>query len=175
MKKVLIAVLVFALLLLSAGCQSAFGKQYTEESRAKIPPEDALSAALEEASLTGQEITDLDVELDRDKSGTHYDVDFEKDGKEYAYEIHAETGEILNQQTPKTTTATGQITRQQAIDIALAHAGLTTDQIRDLDAEKDKERGVWLYEVDFEQGAYEYEYEIHTETGEILKAEKELD
>jgi len=31
------------------------------------------------------------------------------------------------------------------------------------------------YEVDFEAGAYEYEYEIHAETGEILKSEKERD
>ena len=34
---------------------------------------------------------------------------------------------------------------------------------------------MWLYEVDFEADGYEYEYEIHAETGEIITWDKEWD
>lgn len=179
MKKLLAIAVVFALLLpVIAGCQSAYAAANTP-----VTPEQALDIALQDADMNTQDVRHLEIEPDRDRGETHYDVDFEKDGKEYDYEIHAETGEILNKETPTPVvtpepvpeTTPGPMTRQEAIAIALAHAGLTSDQVRDLDAELDKERGVVYYEVDFESGAYEYEYEIHAETGAILKSEKERD
>jgi len=200
MKKQIALVLVFALLLpLFAGCQSVLAAQHTptpESAPATEPSsitrDEALEIALSDAGLTRQEIYDLEVEPDRDKGDLHYDVDFEKDGKDYDYEIHAETGEILKKEEPVTTPVTPtpttptptkpadtetakRLTKEEALNIALTHAGLTKEQIRDPDVELDKERGVVHYEVDFEAGAYEYEYEIHAETGEILKSEKERD
>ena len=41
--------------------------------------------------------------------------------------------------------------------------------------ELDKEKGKTVYEVDFEVGSYEYEYEIDAYSGEIVKHEKEYD
>ena len=32
-----------------------------------------------------------------------------------------------------------------------------------------------VYEVEFESGAYDYEYDIDAKTGKILKSKKELD
>lgn len=165
MKKQFALILVFALLLpVLAGCQSAFAATNTT-----VPPEEALDIALQDAQLNKEEVHDLEIE--REKG--HIEVEFEKDGKEYDYKIDAETGEILNEKPVQTPAQ--RLTREEAIAIALAHAGLTKEQVRDLDAELDKERGVLHYEVDFEAGGFEYEYEIHTETGKILKSEKERD
>ena len=204
MKKQLAVILAFALLLpLFAGCQSAIAAQETT-IQSLISREEALNIALADAGLTAQEIYDLEIDLEKDRGAWHYDVDFEKNGRDYDYEIHAETGEILRKdipaQTPAATPApdttpvnppaasetpeipgtepvapTQRLSREEARNIALTHAGLTADQVRDLDTELDKERGVWLYEVDFEADGYEYEYEIHAETGEILRSEKEWD
>ncbi|MBQ7084759.1 MAG: PepSY domain-containing protein, partial [Anaerotignum sp.] len=70
---------------------------------------------------------------------------------------------------------TNEITAEKAKEIALNHAGVKASEVRDLDIEKDCDDGIVKYEIDFESGRMEYEYEIHAETGKILKAEKEYD
>lgn len=62
-----------------------------------------------------------------------------------------------------------------AIDIALKHAGKKRDQVRDLKCELDREKGVMVYEVEFEAGLFDYEYDIEASTGKILKSKKEFD
>lgn len=65
------------------------------------------------------------------------------------------------------------ITKEEAIAIALKDAGFTADQVTRIRAEFDYDDGTPEYEVDFHQGAYEYDYEIHAETGVILQ--KDID
>ena len=65
------------------------------------------------------------------------------------------------------------ITEAEAKNIALKHAGVSADKIRDYDIEKDMEGGVLYYEIDFESGGYEYDYLIRVEDGKILRNEKE--
>ena len=67
------------------------------------------------------------------------------------------------------------ITKDEAIAIALKDAGLTKDQVRGLRAEFDYDDGRPEYDVDFRHGSYEYDYEIHAETGKILSRDKERD
>ena len=63
----------------------------------------------------------------------------------------------------------------RAKQIALEHAGVDADKARFDGVELDKEKGKTVYEVDFEVGSYEYEYEIDAYSGEIVKHEKEYD
>ena len=77
-----------------------------------------------------------------------------------------------NATQPAISTATVKITKEEAVEIALKNAGFTKDQIRDLEAELDKEDGSFHYDVEFEHNDKDYEYKIHAETGKILKAEK---
>jgi uncharacterized membrane protein YkoI len=66
-----------------------------------------------------------------------------------------------------------QLTSQQAQSIALDHAGLKSDQVTRLRSEKDRDDGVWIFDVEFRHGGFEYEYEIHAQTGKILSFEKD--
>lgn len=153
----------------------------------KITRDDALKIALEDAGLKQDQIHDLEVELDNDGGALHYDVDFEVNDKDYDYEIDAESGKILKKQTPKKETSPAssssssssssskRISRTEARDIALKHAGLTTSQVRDLEAELDNDGGKTHYDVDFDADGYEYDYEIDAESGKILKSRKEKD
>lgn len=67
------------------------------------------------------------------------------------------------------------IGKEAAIDVALKHAGKQRDQVRDLKCELDREKGVMVYEVEFEAGLFDYEYDIEASTGKILKSKKEFD
>lgn len=64
----------------------------------------------------------------------------------------------------------GRLTRQEAQDIALAHAKLTRGQVSRMETEYDPETSRPHYEVEFHQGQREYHYEIDARTGEILES-----
>lgn len=78
-------------------------------------------------------------------------------------------------QTYAPTVPETKLTRDEAISIALKNAGLTREEIQDLDVELDRDDGVLHYDVDFEAGGYDYEYEIHATSGKILRSQKERD
>ena len=67
------------------------------------------------------------------------------------------------------------IGRDAAIDIALQDAGLTRDQVYELEADADLDERTPRYEVDFQSGGMEYSYKIDAATGEILARESEWD
>jgi uncharacterized membrane protein YkoI len=67
------------------------------------------------------------------------------------------------------------IGKDAAINIALAHAGLERSKVRDLKCELDRENGIMVYEVEFESGQFDYEYDIDAAIGKILKSKKEID
>ena len=66
-----------------------------------------------------------------------------------------------------------QISSAEAQAIALNHAGLTADQVSYLRAEFDIDDQIHQYEIKFQAGHWEYEYEIHSETGKIMSFDKD--
>lgn len=74
---------------------------------------------------------------------------------------------------PASNTGGDLITAEEAQNIALEHAGFSADQVTGLRAEYDLDDGVPVYEVDFRQDRWEYEYEIHAETGEIRSYDRD--
>ena len=90
-KKAILTVLVLALVISACGC--AFG------GSKKIGKNAALQAALEDAGLTPDEVTDIDIEYEKTLSSAWYEVDFESGRTDYEYRIHAYTGEILSSAT----------------------------------------------------------------------------
>ena len=88
------------------------------------------------------------------------------------------TGTVPSDGTSATVSADGTsaaISRDRAIELALDNAGLTADEVRDLEAELDRERSGIYWEVDFEAGGYEYSYDIDSATGEIVRVDREFD
>lgn len=67
------------------------------------------------------------------------------------------------------------ITAADARDAALKHAGLDESQVRDIDVDLDRDNGKLIYEVDFNSGNTEYDYDVNAETGEIISASKSND
>ena len=76
--------------------------------------------------------------------------------------------------TPSGSPQTGTLlTPEEALQTALSHAGFTADQVRHLHTEYETDDRVPHYDVSFREGPWEYEYEIHAATGEILSFEKD--
>ena len=60
------------------------------------------------------------------------------------------------------------IGKEAALQTALTDAGLTAEQVIDVDVETERDlRSLW-YEIDFECGGTEYTYKVDAYSGEIL-------
>ena len=72
--------------------------------------------------------------------------------------------------------AGGIITAEEALESALKHVKLRRDQVDFIDEiELDYEHGTQVYEVSFNKGGFEFEFDINAENGRILKFKKERD
>lgn len=157
-------------------------------SQGAISEARAKEIALNHAGVSANDIRGYESKLDRDDGATVYEVEFKAGGYAYDYKVHAVTGAVLKSekewdddhaytQAGQSGTAanTGTISEVRAKEIALAHAGVSAGEISKYKAELDTDDGLTVYEVEFKSGGYEYEYEIHAATGEILKCDKEWD
>src|SRR5699024_12820759 len=100
------------------------------------------------------------------------------------YDIHSVSGGILksdhemkyyksNQKPAANKSA--QISKEEAIDIAVNHAGVTRAQVTFDDVELDEEDGHLIWEIEFDSGNWEFEYDIDALTKDILDFEKDYD
>ena len=170
----------------------------TASERAYIGEAEAKRIALAHAGVNEGDIYDYEFEMDYEHGAMIYELEFDCAGCEYEYDINAKTGEIIKFEAdrrgsvspspapdaatapastptpssppkPAANAESGYIGESKAKQIALAHAGVSEGSIREFECELDREDGIMVYEIDFECGNYEYEYEINAATGEIVK------
>ena len=72
-------------------------------------------------------------------------------------------------------TDTRYLSKEEAKNIALSDAGLSEKEVTRLRVKFDFDDGVAEYEVNFRHGGYEYDYDLHAETGRIRSREKDLE
>ena len=65
------------------------------------------------------------------------------------------------------------VTKEQAEQIALDHLGLSKNQATRLHTEYEIDNGTGHYDVQFRSGDWDYEFEIHAETGKILSCDRD--
>ena len=149
--------------------------------------------ALKDAKINEKDAKDLEVDLDYENGKMIYEVEFEVANIDYDYEIDAISGKIikvkkegeknkpqtdLNSSKPSNASSNkidAIIAPEDALKIALSHAGFSSTKAADVDVEFDKEGGNYHYDVDFKCDGYEYEYEIDALNGKVIKSDKELD
>ena len=67
------------------------------------------------------------------------------------------------------------IEEAKAKEIAFADAGVSEADVYDLEVKVDTDEAVIHYDVDFKANGMEYDYDLDPYTGEILKADSEID
>lgn len=65
------------------------------------------------------------------------------------------------------------ISAEKAKEIALERAGVKASSVKYIKVTKDKDDGVYIYEVEFETASYEYDVDIRVSDGKILDYEKD--
>ena len=148
-----------------------------------ISLEKAKEIALSHAGLSSDQVTFVQANKDFDDGIEKYDIEFNCNGKEYDYEINASNGQIIkydydneynntstnnktNNQSNINTTAN--ISTEKAKEIALSHAGLSSNQVTFEKTELDFDNGIEKYEVEFYYNNREYSYDIDANNGNVL-------
>ena len=188
----LAAVLILALALAGCAPQTAQAEY--------IGIDAAKTIALEAAGVSESAAVFSTAGLDRQNGTDYYAVDFTANGRTYAYDIDAVTGVIIDssegQSQPaqaadggasaessadgtnssanasQSTDGSAAITEDQAREIALADAGLTTEEVTFLKTQLDRDDGRLVYDVEFYTADYtEYDYEIDAADGTVLSSD----
>ena len=147
----------------------AASSSYIGEAKAK-------EIALQHAGLSSAQASFLRTHLDWEDGRPVYEVEFYSGNTEYDYEIDAQTGtirsydfDIENYVIPSTGCSTeGLIGESRAKEIALQHAGLSSNQVTFILAKLDWDDGRRVYDVEFYSGNKEYDYEIDATSGAVL-------
>ena len=170
---------------------------------AYIGVEAAKSAAFAHAGLDAAQVTMGEVDFDYEDGRMVYEIEFYASGAEYEYDIDASTGAVVkfSQEGGRTQTsssagsggASGNVSsgagsgtaqsgaggtatdigREAALAAALNHAGVSRDQVYDLEVQRDRDDGRLEYEIEFKTGGWEYEYTISAADGAILDYERD--
>lgn len=147
-----------------------------------IGKEKVKSIAFEHAKVNENQVSGLWIEMDKDDGQVIYDVEFYVGNKEYNYEISATSGKIVDSEVeydddvviskPSTTTqpSTTTISKDKAKSLVLSDANVNASEITEYEIELDDGK----YEISFNVGKNEYDYEISTD-GKILKKEVDQD
>lgn len=173
-----------------ASGQGAQLPESTVAAATTLTEAEAIAAALDHASLTEAEVTDIRAHVEPDDRRPHWEVHWRSGDWVYDFDIDPETGAILEwdrdhepvRKTEKTPTESPaptetiparELTWEEAQAIALDHAGYTADQVTGLRTHRDKDDRTPTYDIEFRVGRTEYEYEIHAENGRILDFDRD--
>ena len=170
---------------------------------AYIGVEAAKSAAFAHAGLDAAQVTMGEVDFDYEDGRMVYELEFYASGAEYEYDIDASTGAVVkfSQEGGRTQTsssagsggASGNVSsgagsgtaqsgaggtatdigREDALAAALNHAGISQDQVYDLEVKREYDDGRLEYEIEFKTGGWEYEYTISAADSAILDYERD--
>ncbi len=69
--------------------------------------------------------------------------------------------------------ASGELTGEDALDLAIAHAKVDPSAVKKTKIEQDMKRGVPVYEIDFDMDYGEYDYKITVADGTVLDVDYE--
>ena len=146
----------------------------------------ALQAALEAAGVSESDASRLRISKDRDDGRVVYEIGFDVDQTEYDYDVLASDGQILSSDVElrnddrdddddrnRGSNADVAISREEAIDIALAKVSGATES--DIRIELDYDDGRYTYEGDIIYERVEYDFTIDANSGDVLEWSEERD
>lgn len=155
--------------------------------------EKATQVALQNAGYEEADATLIRGHFDRDDGLSVYEIEFRAGGYDYDYVISSKDGTIIevdreyaggadSQQTGQPDDGTsGQTTPEdsayigvdKAKELALQNAGVDVAAATFTKAKLDQDDGVYVYEIEFVSGEYEYSYELSATDGTVV--DKDVD
>ena len=144
---------------------------------ASISEDDAKKIALKDANVSESEVNGIRINQKIDDGISLYEVDFYAGNKEYEYEISAQDGSIRSKDTDidndfgSTAQNNAQVSLDKAKKTALSKVKGATE--KDIRIHSEYDDGRQIYEGSIVYKNMEYDFEIDSETGNIISWEAE--
>lgn len=129
----------------------------------------------------GEDLASMERKLDRMEDRAENYLEEKEDKAEQYVESAGDSlknkatngGNALTEGTGSPNASRTAITEEEAEDVALQYAGVSREEVRALRSEYEVDDGVPQYDVEFHKDGWEYEFEIHGESGEIISYDKD--
>ena len=163
---------------------SGSGNSGQTQQEVRITLDGAIDIAVADAGVARADARFTEAKLDADDRVPHYDIEFVAGEKEYDYEIAVSDGRILKKEVEPADPSkpsdpqpdvSGYIGIDEAKAIALRKVSLDESQVTFKKTKLDTEYLNPHYDIDFNSGGYEYEFEINAKTGAIIEFDRELE
>ena len=157
--------------------ESTTSSQSTKAANTSISEDDAKSIALKDANVSESDITGMRINQKIDDGISVYEVDFYVSNKEYEYEISAENGSIKSKDTDidndfgSAAQSKAGVSLDDAKKTALSKVKGATE--KDIRIHSEYDDGRQIYEGSIVYNEMEYDFEIDSETGNIISWESE--
>ncbi len=168
--------LALSLLLIFSLSLSAFA--------ADISAEQAKAIALADAGYKQADVAYIRAGVDYDNGVKEYDVEFLVKNAdaylEYDYEVRAADGKILSkdrdvEKINASAVGSGDIGKDAAVEAAYAAFGFSAAEVKLIKAQKDRDDGVVVYEVEYAKGYdCKYSVEVLAASGKVIDKERDV-
>ncbi len=151
--------------------------QSTNAANTSISEDDAKNIALKDANVSESEVNGIRINQKIDDGISLYEVDFYVGNKEYEYEISAQDGSIRSKDTDidndfgSTAQNNADVSLDKAKKTALSKVKGATE--KDIRIHSEYDDGRQIYEGSIVYKNMEYDFEIDSETGNIISWETE--
>ena len=193
-RKLILTGAALSLAVAMTGCGgNAVTNQQASSQAQLISMEAAQEVALKAANIAAENAAISATTLNEVAGTSCYKVEFTSGDYAYAYTVNAETGAVMEMssrdknaadtqaQTEATApaaasdttpaqTVTGTVDEETAQKIALEHAGVKAADATITKSKLDYEDGRQVYDIEWYAGGAKYDYEIATDTGEIISS-----
>ena len=72
------------------------GANVSNSTAVAVTREEAIDKALKHVGLKKEDVNDLEVDLDTEREGVFWEIEFDHKAEEFSFDINANTGEIVN-------------------------------------------------------------------------------
>lgn len=72
------------------------GANVSNSTAVAVTREEAIDKALKHVGLKKEDVKDLEVDLDTEREGVFWEINFDHKDQEFSFDINANTGEIVN-------------------------------------------------------------------------------
>lgn len=173
MKKLIVTLMLTVLL---TGCASGF-KNSNKTLNVANNQEEIMKIISGDLNVPSDEFEDFKIRKNPGHHKGRTRASFKHDGKIYDYEINSDVSvghcKKYSLNAYDTISEADSISEDEALNIALTHAGISKEEARFLRVKLDRSYTHSEYEIEFTSGMYEYDYEIAMD-GSILSFEKEI-
>ena len=163
MKKLSLAAIIVTVSISLAGCTNSGTASNGNETNTESTTQNSTESNVQNSSENSTQNDDVNNTQDNNANNAQ---DNNVNTAQYNNVNNAQNNIVNN---------TGNISLDKAKEIALAHAGLSADQVTFVQANMDFDDGIKKYDIEFYCNGQEYDYEINASNGQIIQFDYDME